>query len=315
MKQLLLLPGAALVGAAAAIEHITLPVLDNAVNALNPTDAGYSACRLASAKLDICVSSAGGLTGVKTAEPLALARCACCDSGNPVAGAYSSCAAYLSSEIPDQTSQYSAYANLASLCRVGNNCGGTSGAATVASVTDIPTSVSSGATGTVLVTSSGGLGNVAPACSSMFGLYESCSKNVPGFANAPYGEQAPCYCCVTLRGEATWTDQLDKYAQTCRDWAKASGPNSIYTVAKTFAGFCQNFSNACFSTSTLATNEATTTATDAQTTSTDAPVTSNPQTTPTTTTAAPTTTTGAAAGLRVGSAAGLVVAALVAVAL
>ncbi|UNI16627.1 hypothetical protein JDV02_003049 [Purpureocillium takamizusanense] len=317
MKRLLLLPRAALVGAAAAaIEHITLPVFDNAVvKALNPTDPGYTACRLVSAKVNICVSSAGGPTAISTAEPLALAKCACCDGTNPVAAAYSSCAVYLSTEAPEMSSQYSAYTNLASLCRVGNanNCAGTSGAATVASVTDSPSSVTSGATGTIPITSVSGLGNVAPACSSMFGLYESCSKNVPGFANAPYGVQAPCYCCVTLRGEATWTDQLDKYAQTCRDWAKASGPSSIYTVAKTFAGFCQNFSDACFSTSTLATNEATATAT-AATTSTDAPVTSKPQSSPTTTTAAP-TTTGGAASLRIGSAAGLVVAAVIAVVL
>lgn len=307
MKRLLLLVGPA------AAQYMTLPVLVNAeVKAVNPSDPGFSACRLASAKLDICVSSAGGITGVKTADPLALSKCACCDGTNPIASAYSSCAVYISSETPEQTSQYSAYATLASLCRVGNNCG-TSGVVTAASATETPSSVSSD--GAVSITSVSGLGSVAPACSSMYGLYQSCSKNVPGFANAPYGEQAPCYCCVTLRGEASWTDDLDKYAQTCRDWAKASGPNSIYTVAKTFAGFCKNFSNACVASSTLASNQATTTATDAQTTATDVPVTTSaPQTTPTTTTAAP-TTTGAAASLRIGSAAGLVVAALIAVAL
>lgn len=77
-------------------------------------------------------------------------------------------------------------------------------------------------------------------------------------------------CRSALGGEVTWTDEIDTYASTCRDWAATittgdaltayNGSYSLYTlyrlkilckcadnyeVAKTFATFCDHFSDAC----------------------------------------------------------------------
>ncbi|KND92226.1 hypothetical protein TOPH_03019 [Tolypocladium ophioglossoides CBS 100239] len=321
MKNLALLQ--ALAGGAVA-QHMTLPVIDNAaiVAAMNPTDQGYKICSAVNQKVHGCVSQVGGLSGLTTAASTVLAKCACCNSGCLIAGAYSSCSSYLTQEAPTLSAQYSAYGTLYSLCNLNNACSGSAAASPTgitASATGAPAPSDSGTSSGSLpstVTSISGLGSVAPACSSMVGLYTSCSMDIQGFSDLPLGLQAPCYCCITARGQATWTDELDKYAQTCRDWASASGPATIYSLAKTYAGFCKNFSNACSASSTLGSSEATATSTDAQTTGNpDSTITGNTggQTATTTTKAIP-ASTGAASNLRVGSAAGLVAFAAVAAA-
>ncbi|POR34494.1 Uncharacterized protein TPAR_05307 [Tolypocladium paradoxum] len=322
MKNFLLLQ--ALAGGAVA-QHMTLPIIDNAaiVAAMNPTDEGFKICSAVNQKLQDCVSQAGGVSGLTTAASTALAKCACCNGASLIAGAYSSCSVYLTQEAPTLSTQYSAYGSMYSICNLNRPCSGSAAASptgitTAASATGAPAPSGTRASSGSLPSSvtSEGLGSVAPACSSMYGLYESCSRDIPGFKDMAYGQQAPCYCCVTARGVATWTDELDKYAQTCRDWASASGPSTIYSIAKTFAGFCKNFSNACSASATLGSSEATATSTNAQTTSNaGSTITGNTagQTAATTTRATP-TSTGAASSLRVGSAAGLVAVAVIAAA-
>ncbi|PNY29388.1 Uncharacterized protein TCAP_00686 [Tolypocladium capitatum] len=299
MKNLQLLQ--ALAGAAAA-QHMTLPVIDNAaiVAAMNPTDQGFKICSAVNQKVQGCVNQVGGVNGLTTADSTVLAKCACCDSRSLIAGAYSSCSSYLRQEAPTLSTQYSAYDNLYSICNLNKYvCSGSAAASPTGitvSATGAPAPSGTGASVPSAVTPIDGLGTVDPACSSMVGLYTSCSRDIRGFKDMPYGQQAPCYCCITARGQATWTDELDKYARTCRDWASTSGPATLYSVANTLAGFCKHFSNVCSASSTLGSPEATATSTGAQTTGNTAP-----------TAKATSTSTGAASSLRVGSAACLVV--------
>ncbi|KAL7800172.1 hypothetical protein V8C37DRAFT_8269 [Trichoderma ceciliae] len=99
---------------------------------------------------------------------------------------------------------------------------------------------------------------LAPACTSMVGIFEECTKATPGFTDLAFGEQAYCYCCRTaLGGEVTWTNEIDTYASTCRDWAvtiSSGEPETAYDVAKTFATFCSHFSDACSVSTTANTN-------------------------------------------------------------
>ncbi|PHH90652.1 hypothetical protein CDD83_3015 [Cordyceps sp. RAO-2017] len=308
MKDLLLLQ--ALAGGVIAAQQMTLPVVNHAavVNALNPSDSGYKVCAMANKKLQDCASQAGGLESMSTAAPDAVAKCACCEGNRAVGASYSSCSSYLAQEVPSMSAQYSAFGNLYSICEAnGRVCtgGGPSLTGKPASATGAPAP-----TGTV----SESLGSLAPACNSMVGLFESCSSNIQGFTDLPLGEQAPCYCCLTARGKAVWTDEFDKYAQTCRDWAKGGGPQTVYSLASTLAGFCKKFTNACAASSTLPTTEATATSspsTEAETTTqADSTGANANQASRTTSTRAPTATGAAASHLRVGSsaAAGLVAA-------
>lgn len=108
MKNLLFLQ--ALAGGAVA-QHMTLPVIDNAaiVAAVNPTDQGFKVCSAINEKLQGCASQVGGVDGLTTAAPSALAQCACCDSGSRIAGAYSACSSYLAEEAPTLSTQYSGW--------------------------------------------------------------------------------------------------------------------------------------------------------------------------------------------------------------
>ncbi|KAM4058994.1 hypothetical protein HRG_008132 [Hirsutella rhossiliensis] len=304
----------ALAGGAAA-SQMTLPFIDNAaiVAAVDPADPGFKVCSVANQKLQVCVRRAGGSGGLATAAPDELAQCACCEGNRPVDAAYASCSSYLVEAEPTLSTAYSAFGRLYDICAA--NRGVCSGRAVSA------TAVSGTATAKRLTTARGAepTASYAPACNSLGGLFESCSMEIPGFADLPFGRQAPCYCCITARGQVSWTDEFDKYAQTCRDWARDSGPKSIYTLARSFATFCRRFSDACSSTNALSLTEAT------ATTSTDAEATDDATTTPgggadqasrTASTAASSSTGSAASNMRVGSAAGFImVAAAVVVAI
>ncbi|KAL6866735.1 hypothetical protein J3F83DRAFT_122312 [Trichoderma novae-zelandiae] len=159
---------------------------------------------------------------------------------------------------------------------------------------------------------------LATACELMVGVFQECTNATPGFTDLPLGEQAYCYCCRTaLDGHVTWTDEIETYASTCRDWAATMGkgePETAYgantimctLVAKTFATFCDHFSDVC----TLST-----TAPPSSTGTDDAPfsppdatgdsTTPGDQVTVTVTQAATTTSGNAAPTARVGLAAGV----------
>ncbi|KAL7925748.1 hypothetical protein ACQKWADRAFT_282877 [Trichoderma austrokoningii] len=275
-----------------AAQHLTLPLVDYGavVNAVNPNDPGYQICTEVAEFVSGCVDKIGGPAALSTANPIAVAECACCVGTTDVAPAYSSCANYLISEAPQLSSQISAYGYFYSACgsspqiclgNSGGKSGGNSeggGSVTVQSVPSsiasssrfqsaVPTSAPSPASSPSKIpqqTSATGGGSTAStttdsaasavttfasACIRMEEIFEECTKNTPGFTALVYSEQAHCYCCRTaLGGEVTWTDEIDTYASTCRDWAvtiTTGEPLTAYDVAKTFATFCKHFSDAC----------------------------------------------------------------------
>jgi hypothetical protein len=79
----------------------------------------------------------------------------------------------------------------------------------------------------------------------MLDIFTSCTAQDRDFTKLPFKEQAECYCCRGSGNELTWTDAMDKHAQTCADWARTGEPKTAYSVAKTFATFCERFSNVC----------------------------------------------------------------------
>ncbi|OTA07865.1 hypothetical protein A9Z42_0088010 [Trichoderma parareesei] len=89
------------------------------------------------------------------------------------------------------------------------------------------------------------------ACSQMIDIYQECTRATPAFSALPFGEQAYCYCCRTaLDGyHVTWTDEIETYARTCRDWAATMGKGgdyeTAYNVATMYATFCDHFSDVC----------------------------------------------------------------------
>lgn len=139
------------------------------------------------------------------------------------------------------TDQPAAFGRIYSICGVNRGvCGGSAASATA---------VSGKETADRLTTAAGSepTESYAPACNSLVGLFQSCSMEIPGFADLSLGRQASCYwyvpargsrwrppltsrySCATARGQASWTDEFDKHAQTCRGWARDSGPRSVYT--------------------------------------------------------------------------------------
>lgn len=92
-----------------AAQHLTLPLVNYGavVNAVNSNDPGYQICTEVAEFVSGCIVQAGGATALSTADPLSLAKCACCVGTTDVAPAYSSCANYLVSEAPQLTSQIS----------------------------------------------------------------------------------------------------------------------------------------------------------------------------------------------------------------
>ncbi|KAK1242780.1 hypothetical protein MKX08_005592 [Trichoderma sp. CBMAI-0020] len=275
-----------------AAQHLTLPLVDYGavVNAVNSDDPGYQICTAVADFVSGCVDQAGGATALSTADPLSLVKCACCVGTTDVAPAYSSCANYLVSEAPQLSSQISACGNSPQIC-LGNSGGGgsvtkesepsstaqssrsrsppsaasTSIPSPASSPSKIPQQTSATQGGSTASTTAGSAASAvttyASACISMVDIFEQCTKNTPGFTNLVYSEQAYCYCCRSaLGGEVTWTDEIDTYASTCRDWAATISTGDALTaydvegvtqcannnkVAKTFATFCDHFSDAC----------------------------------------------------------------------
>ncbi|KAK5991142.1 hypothetical protein PT974_09420 [Cladobotryum mycophilum] len=295
-----------LLAGSVAAQYFTLPIIDNnEIKLLDPGDPGYKVCASANQYLNSCISKAGGEQALSTANPASLAACACCVGTSTNAPAFSTCSSYLSAEAPLQSTQISAFGYLYSVCdSVPTICAGnTAGSGSAPKTTSIPKSTNVAPSSTVnpaVITSSPASVSVIQACSSMVGMFTSCTYNTPGFVKMPYKEQASCYCCNTSNGRVTFTDQLDQYAATCRDWAITGEPLTVYTVAKTFASFCEKFSDACDPSATIMsvpTDTSAGTVTDGGSTPTGQ------------TTAAPTRTetpSGAVSNLRVGSAAGLV---------
>ncbi|KYK61406.1 hypothetical protein DCS_02548 [Drechmeria coniospora] len=245
---------AAIAAVTTAQEPPLLPINHLAIRAaadFNPTDSASEACFTAVSKVRECVSLVGDVEIITAAS--SILECACCLTGSqrptPMADAYSSCSDYLSSRAPLLTSAYPPYGDLYSICKKSAACGKGMTATRTPMVTGTATPRREVTTifSLPLGTHTESIGPLIPACSSMFGFYVSCAEHVSNFDNLPYGEQAPCYCCVVNRGATIWTDELDKHAQTCRNWASSGAPTIIYEVASTFASFCKTFSNACVS--------------------------------------------------------------------
>ncbi|KAL7807025.1 hypothetical protein V8C44DRAFT_338157 [Trichoderma aethiopicum] len=142
---------------------------------------------------------------------------------------------------------------------------------------------------------------LATACIQMVDIFEECTKATPAFTDLPLVEQAYCYCCRTaLDGyHVTWTDEIETYARTCRDWAVTMGkgsPETAYNVAKTFATYCDHFSDVC----TIPTTAPLSSTATGSSTTTGGPV------TVTVTQAATTTSNDAAPTARIGLAAGVI---------
>ncbi|KAF5026595.1 hypothetical protein F66182_1321 [Fusarium sp. NRRL 66182] len=85
----------------------------------------------------------------------------------------------------------------------------------------------------------------AAACVDMLDIFTSCTNKIDGFTTLAFREQASCYCCHTSGRSLVWTDEMDSHASTCAEWASTGEPDTAYSVAKTFATFCSQFSDVC----------------------------------------------------------------------
>ncbi|KAM0303785.1 hypothetical protein HYE67_003864 [Fusarium culmorum] len=219
--------------------------------AINPSDPEYATCQDAVSLVQKCVSAVGGLDAAPTADAEALVACACCDGSENAAPLYSVCSNYLEDEAPENTSQYEAYGTLYSACRIGAaKCTGSnsgSGGSGSASASSRPTATADDEEdrSTITTQTSPAQQTYASACVDMLGIFTSCTAKDRDFTDLPFKEQAECYCCRGSGNDLTWTDAMDKHAQTCADWARTGEPKTAYSVAKTFATFCERFSNVC----------------------------------------------------------------------
>ncbi|KAH8686973.1 hypothetical protein BGZ61DRAFT_533622 [Ilyonectria robusta] len=295
------------------------------VAAVDVSDPEYTVCSNAADLVDACVTAAGGADALAT-NAAEFVGCACCIDSTAIYPVYSGCSVYLSEEAgPTLSDTYSVYDQLYSICGMSADCtGAITGAATgtedasASSTVEILASTTDGSSDTTsaessMITDSAG---ESSACNDVLSMYSSCSREIDGFTELPFGEQATCYCCRSSGGSLTWTDELDKYASTCADWAVTGEPDTVYSVAKTFATFCENFSDAC---------DATATSTDSSESSTtgssEAQATDNSNDAVTVTVPAPTQTSAssdngnAAASVRVGCGAVLAAVAALAIAL
>jgi transcription elongation factor Elf1 len=231
--------------------------------AINTQDPEYSLCTVANSYVNFCVQSIGGTDALATAAPTALAECVCCADGTAVSEVYSTCSSYLSAEEPSLSVEIDAYSTFYNACSL-TSCGGSrptrtaSGQASSSAIATATATVGDDDDDATLTTSikpsSASLSIPASitsaaampdSCASMVNLYSSCSNQIDGFSDMPYRQQASCYCCHTSARSLVWHDDLDNYAQTCRDWARTGEPDTIFPVASTFATFCDNFSDVC----------------------------------------------------------------------
>ncbi|KAF4464624.1 hypothetical protein FALBO_8532 [Fusarium albosuccineum] len=223
-----------LAGGAAAQINLGPNLLN--VAAANPNDPGYASCTEAVSLVQDCVSSIGGLDAAATADPQALIGCACCDGRSNAAPIYGACSSYLEEEVPDASSQYDAYGTLYMACSAEATCngGGSLLTSTIKANEDSST-----------ITASPSSQTYAAACVDMLDIFTSCTKANRDFTELPFKEQAECYCCRGSGSDLTWTDEIDSAASTCANWARTGEPDTAYPVAKTFATFCQRFTDVC----------------------------------------------------------------------
>ncbi|KAH6605326.1 hypothetical protein Trco_007033 [Trichoderma cornu-damae] len=227
----LLLP---MLASGVAAQHMALPLInyDEVVNALNPNDPGYQVCTAAGDFISSCVAQAGGSEGLSTANAVSVAACACCLGTTDVAPIYSTCADYLGSEAPQLSSQISAIFHLTILT------------ISVFSASKLVVHPFSG-----LLAEQGSRRNRAR---------DGCWINRRTYQSVRYWRIRERFrkliqCCRDTcarlypnDGHITWTDEIDSYASTCRDWAVTGrSAETAYSVAKTFATFCEHFSDAC----------------------------------------------------------------------
>ncbi|KAM0562419.1 hypothetical protein ACHAPJ_002109 [Fusarium lateritium] len=260
--------------ASGAAAQITMPLAGLGLGpelfqnaAINPSDPEYATCEQAVSIVQDCVSQVGGVDAAATADPTALVACACCDGRSNNAPIYSACSGYLSEEAPENTSQYQAYGTLYNACKLVPKCTGGSGSASGSNGGSSVTRGSGGGSGdndssasaggsrptattteeddTATITTSPAEQTYASACVDMLSIFTSCSKKDREFTALPFKEQAECYCCRGSGTRLTWTDAMDNYASTCADWARTGEPDTAYNVAKTFATFCNHFTDVC----------------------------------------------------------------------
>ncbi|KAF4973323.1 hypothetical protein FZEAL_9358 [Fusarium zealandicum] len=215
----------------------------------------YSTCSVALDVVEGCISSIGGEEAAATADPEVLLACACCSSSKPIADYFSVCSTYLEDEAPLMSTQYSAYGSIYELCALSGKCGSTPATRTSEKEDESST-----------ITSSPSEQTYAEACEDMISLYNSCSAADKNFAELPNREQALCYCCRGSGDKLSWTDELDGYASTCADWAVTGESETAYPVAKTFATYCQRFSDVCDNAATATEEEESTMTDDASST-------------------------------------------------
>ncbi|KAF7555819.1 hypothetical protein G7Z17_g1873 [Cylindrodendrum hubeiense] len=251
------------VAAGSVAAQITLDAGALNIAAIDASDPEFTTCSAVGDYVAACITAAGGSDALET-NAAEFIGCACCIDATAIYPVYSDCSVYLSDEAgPTASDLYSAYDVMYSVCGLSADCSGGVATATATeseseTVVDVPTSttvevVTSATEDTSSITAAA----ESSACDEMVGLYSSCSSKIDGFSDLPYGEQASCYCCRGSDG-ATWTDEMDGYASTCAEWAESSD-SDYYVVAKTFATFCDNFSDACESPATTASTEASTT--------------------------------------------------------
>ncbi|KAF4997912.1 hypothetical protein FGRMN_3551 [Fusarium graminum] len=232
------------------------------VAAVNPSDPEYATCQQAVGIVQGCVAAVGGAQAAQTADPQKLVACACCDGSSNAAPIYSACSSYLAEEDAQDTSQYEAYGTLYSACKIGARCTGSNSGSGGNSVTNSLISKSGSAIGsrptaspseseeqtdtpTITTGTSPAEQTYASACLDMLNIFSSCTAANRDFTELPFTEQAECYCCRGSGSRQTWTDAFDKYASSCAVWARTGEPETAYSVAKTFATFCERFNDVC----------------------------------------------------------------------
>ncbi|KAL9468536.1 hypothetical protein ACSS6W_010230 [Trichoderma asperelloides] len=207
-----------------AAQHLTLPLVDYGavVDAVNPNDPGYQICTDVAQFVSACVVKAGGTAALSTANPVSLAECACCVGTTDVAPAYSSCANYLVSEAPQLTSQISACGASPQLC-LGNSGGNSGGGGSVTEQSEP---------------------SATPKSSQPQSPPPAASTSIPSPASSP--SKIPQQTSATGGGSTSpATTGSAASAVTTLAPACTSMVDIFEQLAKTFATFCQHFSDAC----------------------------------------------------------------------
>ncbi|KAH7159838.1 hypothetical protein B0J13DRAFT_114278 [Dactylonectria estremocensis] len=258
----------AIVAAGTAAAQVTIAPELLQFNAVDTDSPEYSICETAAGIADSCISAAGN-------DEDAFVSCACCADSTNIAEIYAGCSSWVSVEAGATASDlYSAFGQVATLCDLGD-CGSggiltssvsepaftseafgseatsdvvsetTSAEDTAFTTTVTSASETSSAEDSSITSASDAEQTYAIACVDMISLFTSCTNKISGFTDLPNSDQASCYCCRTDGATLTWTDELDSYATTCADWASTGEPDTAYPVARTFATYCERFTDVC----------------------------------------------------------------------